>query len=100
MCGYLSLSLGQESLWSGAGRYRGYLHTARPVIPPCVDCGQSLVEWVDLSKHNGVGLFGGVLHAIGPVRERPYTARTEAGCLEGWIPGNTVKGGSAVGWQC
>ena len=33
MCGHFPLSLGQESLWSGAEPCWGCLHTAKPVAP-------------------------------------------------------------------
>lgn len=36
VCPYLSLSLGQESLWSCVGHSGDCLHTARPVALPSV----------------------------------------------------------------
>ena len=32
VCGYLPLSLGQDSLWSGVGPCMGYLHSARLLV--------------------------------------------------------------------
>ena len=37
---YLSLSPGQESLWSGAGHRRDSLYAARPEVPLFMDAGQ------------------------------------------------------------
>ena len=41
--GYLTPSLGQESLWSVAGHCRGCLYTARPVAPRFIGSGQEYI---------------------------------------------------------
>ena len=50
-----SLSLGPESLWSGAGHCRSYLHTARLVAVPWMGSGQECIGGGESARCWGVG---------------------------------------------
>lgn len=47
LCGYLPLSLGQESLRSGAGLFWCYFHTARLIVSVWMGSVKGLLERVD-----------------------------------------------------